>query len=192
MQTIPEGLPEMTKENESKDLPEPKKTESVETAAAKDSEKPDVTVKDMRDFTKQNKLDQKSSEGDPHIGRLDLSLGDPKTGQLTPGMLGGRPLGKIENSLGLPQAKDPTAGLLKEGQTSFTNKEFLLPAGTRAADQFRNNDFFGRPFQQMRKSEFKDESNPATQELKSTIDNFLTDTAPEEHRGLTPGERLTR
>jgi D-glycero-beta-D-manno-heptose-7-phosphate kinase len=192
MQISAEGLPEMTKENESKDLPAPKKTESVEPTAAKDSDKPDVTVKDMRDFTKQNKLDLKSSQTDPNIGRLDLSLGDPKTGRpLGPGVLGGRSLGKIESSLGLPQAKDPTAGILKEGQPTFTNKEFLLPPGTRPSDQFRNNDFFGRPFQQMLKSEFKDESNPATQELKTTVDNFLTDTAPEEHKGLTPGERLT-
>lgn len=181
----------MSNEHETPERPEPKKTESADTNVAKDNVKPDISVQEIEAFNKKNKLENQASKGDdPNISRLDLSLGEPKTMGGGPASAIGRSLStKIDSPLGLPQAKEHIPDLLKENQSNFAASELRWSANVRAPDQFRQGDFFGRVFQQGRKSEFKDEFKPDSTGLKGAIDDFLTETAPKEHRGLTPAER---
>ena len=135
-----------------------------------------ITQKDMAAYTKQTKVKHQQAEKletnnpDSSISRLDLTLSTNKS----PSKIGSF------NTVG--------------GIASKISPEFPKPLGN--ASTTRNQEFkymgntFGLPFQQMLKSEFKDQGTELTRErLKPVIDIFLSETAPRDQKNLTTVER---
>jgi rfaE bifunctional protein kinase chain/domain len=149
-----------------------------------------ITQKDMLAYNKQNKTEQKQAENfetnkaDPTLSRLDLTLSVSKS----PGKIGSF------NALGGIGSKISAEFPRQLGNTNPTrNQEFKYIGPNQAqtrTDQFSMGNTFGLPFQQMLKSEFKEESKDwSPGNFKPVIDIFLSETAPKEQKNLTAAER---
>jgi rfaE bifunctional protein kinase chain/domain len=149
-----------------------------------------ITRKDMLAYNKQSKAEQKQSENfetnkaDSTISRLDLTLSVSKSA--------GK-IGSFNMVGGIASKISPEFPRQLGNSNSTRNQEFKYIGSNQAQarpDQFLMGNTFGLPFQQMLKSEFKEESKDWSNEnLKPVIDIFLSETAPKEQKNLTAAER---
>ncbi|MDR3612263.1 MAG: bifunctional ADP-heptose synthase [Candidatus Obscuribacterales bacterium] len=149
-----------------------------------------ITRKDMLAYNKQSKAEQKQAENfetnkaDSTISRLDLTLSVSKSTAK---------IGSFNAVGGIGSKISPEFPRQLGNSNTTRNQEFKYIGPNQAQarpDQFLMGNTFGLPFQQMLKSEFKEESKDWSKEnLKPVIDIFLSETAPKEQKNLTVAER---
>ena len=175
------------------DVDKAKKKEEAAELPPKDlSAAPKISVDDMRQFGQQQRIEPK-----PNAGESSVTLSfDDKSANTDKTINIGRSLSTKIEPAGPSFSKNSQFDLrAKEGPSTGESREFRWQ---KPAAQGFNNDklasknFLGLalPFQQAKKSEFKTKLTDDEQKLIDiSINKFLTATAPQEYKGLTPAEK---
>jgi rfaE bifunctional protein kinase chain/domain len=161
---------------------------------------PDISVEEMRQYGQQQRADAKPSRSGSESS-VTLSFDDKEgAGEKQASAIARSLSTKIES--GLNFSKTSQIDIKSTDSKASDSREFRWQrAGAPGLDseqlKMASKNFLGMPlpFQQAKKSEFKKDLSEEEQKLiESSINNFLTETAPRENEGLTPAERqqLTR